>query len=186
MFPLNLPNLLTVARILLVPAVVAALLANTAAGDLLAAVVFALASLTDFFDGRLARARHDETAFGRILDPLADKLLVIASLLALVTLHRLAAWVAMVIIAREVAVTVLRATAGATGTVIGASRLGKLKTAVQIGAIIAAITVRGPSPAVAALIYAMVAVTVLSGLDYFFGIRRHLAGARAAAGPPRG
>ena len=181
MFPLNLPNLLTVLRILLIPAVVVALLANTAAGDLLAALVFALASLTDFVDGRIARARRDETAFGRALDPLADKLLVVASLLALVALHRLAAWVAMVIIAREVAVTVLRAAAGAGGALIAPSRLGKLKTAVQIAAIIAVIAVRGQSPAVSALIYAMVALTVLSGLDYFFGLRRHLAAARTAA-----
>lgn len=179
MIPLNVPNLLTVLRILLVPALLAALLANTAAGDVLAAVVFAVASATDFLDGRIARARADETTFGRLMDPLADKLLVIAALLALVSLHRLAAWVAMVIIARELAVTVLRLGAGAgAGAVIGASLLGKLKTAVQIGVILTAIAVRSHPLWLSALIYVMVALTVISGLDYFFGLRRHLARAQ--------
>ncbi|MGO9762559.1 MAG: CDP-alcohol phosphatidyltransferase family protein, partial [Solirubrobacteraceae bacterium] len=106
-FPLNLPNLLTVLRIMLVPALVVALLGNTPGGDVLAAVVFALASLTDFIDGYLARARAEVTTFGKLMDPLADKLLIIAALISLVSLHRLAAWVAMVIITRELAVTVL-------------------------------------------------------------------------------
>ncbi|HLI31840.1 MAG TPA: CDP-diacylglycerol--glycerol-3-phosphate 3-phosphatidyltransferase [Solirubrobacteraceae bacterium] len=197
MIPLNLPNLLTVLRILLVPALLAALLANTAAGDVLAAALFAVASATDFLDGRIARARADETTFGRLMDPLADKLLVIAALLALVSLQRLAAWVAMVIIARELAVTVLRLGAGAgTGSVIGASQLGRLKTAVQIGVILAVIAERTHPLWLSVLVYVMVAVTVISGLDYFFGLRRHLAGARRrdeqrlspppAAAKPRG
>src|SRR5476649_1196168 len=98
MFPVNLPNVLTVLRIMLVPVLVVALLGNTPAGDVLAAVVFALASLTDFIDGYLARARGSITTFGKLMDPLADKLLIIAALISLVSLHRLAAWVAMVII----------------------------------------------------------------------------------------
>src|SRR2546427_8785847 len=106
--PLNLPNVLTVLRIMLVPALVVALLGNTPAGDVLAAVVFALASLTDFVDGYLARARDSVTTFGKLMDPLADKLLIVAALISLLSLHRLAAWVAMVIITRELAVTVLR------------------------------------------------------------------------------
>ncbi|HEX3693453.1 MAG TPA: CDP-alcohol phosphatidyltransferase family protein, partial [Solirubrobacteraceae bacterium] len=97
--PLNLPNLLTVARIMLVPVLVVALLGNTPAGDVLAAVVFALASLTDFVDGYLARSRAEVTTFGKLMDPLADKLLVVGALLCLVSLQRLEAWVAMVIIA---------------------------------------------------------------------------------------
>ncbi len=96
MFPLNLPNVLTVVRIMLVPVLVVALLGNTPAGDVLAAVVFALASLTDFVDGYLARARDSITTFGKLMDPLADKLLIVAALVSLVSLHRLAAWVAMV------------------------------------------------------------------------------------------
>ena len=118
MFPLNLPNVLTVLRIMLVPALVVALLGNTPDGDVIAAVVFALASLTDFVDGYLARARAEITNFGKLMDPLADKLLIVAALISLVSLHRLAAWVAMVIITREFAVTVLRMGATQAGVVI--------------------------------------------------------------------
>jgi len=165
--PLNLPNLLTLARILLVPVLVVALLGNTPAGDVLAAVVFALASLTDFIDGYLARSRAEVTTFGKLMDPLADKLLVIGALLCLVSLHRLEAWVAMVIIARELAVTVLRAGAAQSGVVIAASMLGKVKTCLQIAAILAVIAVHGSPLWVSLLLYATVLVTVLSGLDYF-------------------
>ena len=105
MFPVNIPNVLTVLRILLVPVLVVALLDRTPNGDLLAAVVFAVASLTDAIDGYLARSRQRVTTFGKLMDPVADKLLVIGALLALVSLGRVAAWVAMVIIAREFAVT---------------------------------------------------------------------------------
>ena len=174
-FPLNLPNLLTVLRIMLVPVLVVALLGNTPVGDVLAAVVFALASLTDFVDGYLARARDSITTFGKLMDPLADKLLVVAALVSLVSLHRLAAWVAMVIITRELAVTVLRLGATQVGVVMAASNFGKLKTCLQIAAILAVIAVHGQPLWVAALLYVTVAVTVLSGLDYFFGVRRLMA-----------
>jgi CDP-diacylglycerol---glycerol-3-phosphate 3-phosphatidyltransferase len=167
MFPLNLPNVLTILRIMLVPVLVVALLGNTPSGDVLAAVVFALASLTDFVDGYLARARHSITTFGKLMDPLADKLLIVGALLSLVSLHRLEGWVAMVIIARELAVTVLRANAGQSGVVIEASMFGKVKTCVQIAAILAVIAVHGSPLWVSLLVYLMVAITVLSGLDYF-------------------
>ena len=178
-FTPNLPNVLTVARIMLVPALVVALLGNTPAGDVLAAVVFALASLTDFVDGYLARARDSVTTFGKLMDPLADKLLIVAALISLVSLHRLAAWIAMVIITRELAVTVLRLGATQAGVVIGASLLGKVKTCLQIAAILAVIAVHGHQPWVSALLYVTVLVTVLSGLDYFFGLRRHMQQAQA-------
>ncbi len=166
--PLNLPNVLTVLRIMLVPVLVVALLGNTPAGDVLAAVVFALASLTDFVDGYLARTRGSVTTFGKLMDPLADKLLIVGALLCLVSLNRLEAWVAMVIIARELAVTMLRANAGQSGIVIEASMFGKVKTCIQIAAILAVIAVHPPSPVwVSVLVYLMVLVTVLSGLDYF-------------------
>jgi CDP-diacylglycerol--glycerol-3-phosphate 3-phosphatidyltransferase len=174
-FALNLPNVLTVLRIMLVPVVVVALLGNTPAGDVLAAVVFALASLTDFVDGRLARARGSITTFGKLMDPLADKLLIVAALISLVSLDRLAAWVAMVIITRELAVTVLRMGATQAGVVIEASMFGKIKTCVQIAAILAVIAVHDKPLWVSALLYLAVAVTVLSGLDYFFGLRRRMA-----------
>jgi CDP-diacylglycerol--glycerol-3-phosphate 3-phosphatidyltransferase len=174
MFPLNLPNLLTVLRIMLVPVLVVALLGNTPAGDVLAAIVFALASLTDFFDGYLARARGSVTTFGKLMDPLADKLLIVAALISLVSLHRLAAWVAMVIITRELAVTVLRLGASQAGVVMPASMFGKVKTCLQIAAILAVIAVRGHPAWIDALVYAAVAITVASGLDYFFGLRRRI------------
>lgn len=181
MFPLTLPNVLTVLRIMLVPVLVVALLGNTPSGDVLAAVVFALASLTDFVDGYLARARDSVTTFGKLMDPLADKLLVIAALVSLVSLNRLPAWVAMVIIARELAVTVLRLGASGAGVVIAASMLGKLKTCLQIAAILALIAVHGRPLWVMLLVYLTVAVTVVSGLDYFFGMRRRLGEADARA-----
>jgi CDP-diacylglycerol--glycerol-3-phosphate 3-phosphatidyltransferase len=169
MFPLNLPNVLTLARILLVPVLVVALLDETSNGDVLAAVVFAIASVTDFVDGWLARSRGAITSFGKLMDPIADKLLVIAALVSLVSLERLAGWIAMVIIAREVAVTIARAQAP---EVIPAANLGKLKTVLQIAAIFFLILL-DPSPAwVDALMYLAVAVTVLSGATFFLDLKR--------------
>jgi CDP-diacylglycerol--glycerol-3-phosphate 3-phosphatidyltransferase len=178
-FPLNLPNMLTVTRIMLVPVLVAALLGDTDSGDVLAAVVFALASLTDFVDGYLARARAEITTFGKLMDPLADKLLIVAALLSLVSLNRLDAWVAMVIITRELAVTVLRMGATQAGVVMAASMFGKVKTCFQIATILAVIAVHGKPLWVSLLVYVTVLVTVLSGLDYCFGLRRRIQQAQA-------
>jgi len=174
MFPLNLANTLTLLRILAVPVVVVALLGETPNGDALAAGVFALAALTDGLDGYFARSRDAVTTFGKLMDPFADKLLITAALVSLVSLDRLQAWVAMVIIAREIAVTGLRAIAAERGIVISASWMGKVKTVLQIAAIIALIAA-DPSPAwVDALVYLAVAATIISGADYFFGLRRRL------------
>ncbi len=180
MFPLNLPNALTLLRILAVPVVVVALLGETPNGDALAAGVFALAALTDGLDGYFARSRDAVTTFGKLMDPIADKLLIAAALVSLVSLDRLAAWVAMVIIAREFAVTVMRAIAVERGIVISASWMGKVKTVLQIAAIFALIATN-PAPGwVNALVYLAVAATVISGADYFFGLRRHLEEAQRA------
>jgi CDP-diacylglycerol--glycerol-3-phosphate 3-phosphatidyltransferase len=174
-FPLNLPNVLTVLRILAVPVIVVALLDETPNGDALAAGVFALAALTDGLDGYFARSRNAVTTFGKLMDPLADKLLIVAALVSLVSLDRLAAWVAMVIIARELAVTGLRAVAAERGVVIAASWLGKLKTILQVAAVFALIAA-DPAPLwVNVLVYVAVAVTLISGADYFLGLRRRLA-----------
>jgi CDP-diacylglycerol--glycerol-3-phosphate 3-phosphatidyltransferase len=173
--PLNVPNVLTVLRILAVPVLVVALLDRTPNGDLLAALVFAVASLTDAVDGYLARSRNWVTTFGKLMDPIADKLLIIAALVALVSLNRVAAWVAMVIIAREFAVTVLRMAAAQQGVVVAAGMFGKAKTVVQVAAIFALIASGDAPPLwVELLVYLAVAVTVLSGVDYVFGIRRRL------------
>jgi CDP-diacylglycerol--glycerol-3-phosphate 3-phosphatidyltransferase len=187
MVPLNVPNVLTVIRILLVPVLVAALLEKTNGGDLLAAVVFMAASFTDAIDGYIARARNSVTTFGKLMDPIADKLLIIAALVALVSLNRLQAWVAMVIIAREFAVTVLRVAAGTQqGIVISASVFGKLKTVSQIAMVLALIATKHGHPLwVDLLVYVSVAITVASGADYFFGVSRRRVEPRAPAGVNR-
>jgi CDP-diacylglycerol---glycerol-3-phosphate 3-phosphatidyltransferase len=174
MVPLNVPNVLTMIRILLVPVLVVALLDNTHGGDLLAAIVFAGASVTDAIDGHLARARNWVTTFGKLMDPIADKLLIIAALVSLVSLGRVQAWVAMVIIAREFAVTVLRMGAMQQGVVISAGPLGKLKTIVQVAMVMALIAVPGHPLWVSLVVYMTVAITVLSGADFVFGLRRRI------------
>jgi CDP-diacylglycerol---glycerol-3-phosphate 3-phosphatidyltransferase len=183
LFPLNAPNVLTVLRIVAVPVVVVALLDETPEGDVIAAIVFALAALTDGLDGYIARRRREITTFGKLMDPLADKLLVTAALVSLVSLDRLAAWVAMVIIAREFAVTGLRSLAAERGAVISASWLGKLKTALQVAAIFGLIAFEPTPLGVDLLVYAAVAITVISGADYFFGLRRHMEDATEPAAP---
>src|SRR3954451_12255840 len=115
MFPLNVPNALTVVRILLVPVLVVVLLQATPHASWVAAAVCAVAALTDSLDGYLARSRRSVTTFGKVMDPIADKLLIAAALISLVSLNRVEPWVAMVIIAREFAVSGLRVAAGAQG-----------------------------------------------------------------------
>ena len=171
MFDLNAPNVLTLIRVALIPVLVAVLLSTLAESDLLAAVVFIVASATDALDGWLARRRSMVTAFGKLMDPLADKLLITAALVSLVALDRLDAWVAMVIIAREFAVTGLRMLAVEQGEVISASVWGKLKTTAQVAMVLALIWVDGPRTWVDVLVYVTVVVTVLSGADYFIRLR---------------
>jgi CDP-diacylglycerol---glycerol-3-phosphate 3-phosphatidyltransferase len=183
-FPLNLPNALTLIRILLVPVLVVALTVETPGGSTIAAIVFAIAALTDGLDGYIARSRQSITTFGKVMDPVADKLMIAAALISLVSLDRLAAWVAMVIIAREFAVSGLRIAAGQQGVVIPASGLGKVKTIVQVAAVLALIAAGDPDAAwVQALVYLTVLVTVVSGADYFLNFRKTVAAASAA--PPR-
>ncbi len=126
------------------------------------------------------------TTFGKLMDPIADKLLIVAALVVLVSLQRLAAWVAMVIIAREFAVTVLRVSVGANeGVVISASVLGKLKTCLQVAMVLCLIAVHGRPLWLSLLIYATVTITVLSGADYFFGASRRRVEPGAPAGVKR-
>jgi CDP-diacylglycerol---glycerol-3-phosphate 3-phosphatidyltransferase len=174
-FPLNLPNALTLVRILLVPVLVVALTVETPGGSEIAAAVFALAAFTDGLDGYIARSRQAVTNFGKVMDPVADKLMIAAALISLVSLDRLAAWVAMLIIAREFAVSGLRIAAGQQGVVIPASGLGKVKTSVQIAAVLALIAAPDEHAVwVQALVYLMVLATVVSGADYFLNFRRRL------------
>ena len=165
---MNVPNALTVLRVLLVPILVVALLDRTEGGDVLAAAVFAFASITDAADGWWARSRDLVTTFGKVVDPIADKLLVLASLGTLVSLERLPLWVALVVLAREAAVTLARAR---VGVVIPAVTWGKVKTGVQVLTILLLILF-DPSPAwLDGLVLVMVAVTVASGIDFFVKLR---------------
>ena len=175
------PNALTVLRILLVPAFGAALLQDTGGWDLVAAGIFLFASATDIVDGWLARSQDTVSTFGKVMDPIADKLLVLTALVALVVLDRLAWWVAAVVVVREAAVTIARAQAD---VVIPAAGWGKLKTGVQIGVILCLI-VFDPAPGwLDALVLVMVAVTLISGADFFLTMRRNQA-ASAVAGDRR-
>jgi CDP-diacylglycerol---glycerol-3-phosphate 3-phosphatidyltransferase len=186
MFPLTIPNLLTLLRILLVPVLVVALTEEIAGGDTIAAAVFVVAAVSDGLDGYIARSRQSITTFGKVMDPVADKLLIAAALMSLVSLHRVAAWAAMVIVAREFAVSGLRIAAGQQGVVIPASALGKVKTIVQSGAVLALIAAPDPGAIwVQGLVYLMVATTLVSGADYFLNFRRRieeLSRQRATAG----
>src|SRR4029453_17229449 len=177
-FPLNLPNTLTVLRILLVPVVVVALLDETPNGDAIAAGVFALAALTDTLDGYIARQRNAVSTFGKLMDPIADKLLIAASLIALVSLDRLAGSIALVVIARGLRATGVRLAPAEQGVVIQASWLGKVKTILQVAASICLIAIEPAPLGVDLLVYAAVAATVISGADYFFGFRRVRTSAR--------
>jgi CDP-diacylglycerol--glycerol-3-phosphate 3-phosphatidyltransferase len=174
-FEPTLPNLLTVFRILMVPVLVVVLLSEIFESDWPAAAVFAVASITDVADGYLARRNDQVTTFGKLWDPLADKLLVTAALVSLVDLNKLDAWVAMVIIAREFAVTGLRQVAVEQGHVVAASVAGKVKTFVQVAMVLVLILVDDRTVWVDLLIYATVAITVASGAGYFFRLQRRFA-----------
>lgn len=134
---MNLPNQLTLLRILMVPVLLAVISLRLPLGDYIAAAVFVLAAITDGLDGYMARKKKLVTSLGKLLDPLADKLLISAALIALVELDRLSGWVAVVIIGREFAVTGLRSLAAAEGIILAASKLGKIKTITQIVAVVA-------------------------------------------------
>ncbi len=177
--PVNLANGLTIFRILLIPVFMVFLLGLDVippeVSAALAVAVFAVAAVTDTLDGYFARSRNAVTVLGQFLDPLADKLLISAALISLVSLDRLSAWLAMVIIAREFAVSGLRLVAAAESIVIPASPLGKVKTFSQIVAVVALILpgfafIWG-RPLSWYLIYLAALLTIISGIDYFLKAR---------------
>ncbi|ALA59700.1 CDP-diacylglycerol--glycerol-3-phosphate 3-phosphatidyltransferase [Nitrospira moscoviensis] len=133
---LNLPNLVTLIRILLIPVFVMLFATPTPERSLIAAVVFVIAAVTDLLDGYLARKSGQVTTLGKLLDPIADKLLVLSALILLVNVDRVSALVAILIIAREVAVTGVRAIAAGEGIIISAETTGKYKMVLQIVAIV--------------------------------------------------
>lgn len=132
---MNLPNLLTFARILMVPILVVVLMTRVAHHEIIGSVVFWVACITDFYDGYLARKWRQITVLGKLLDPLADKLLVSGALLSLIELNLTPAWMAFIILAREMAITGLRGIASEEGVTIAADWLGKWKLGAQIAAI---------------------------------------------------
>ncbi len=172
---LNLPNFLTVGRICMTPALVILLLGD-AWGPALA--VFLVAMVTDALDGYLARSRGLVTEFGKLMDPIADKLFIGAAFICLAAIDRIDPWAVALILTREAAVSGLRVAARRQGMDISANRLGKAKTTIQTVVIVVLITVSDPSAAwVQALVGLTVAITVISGLAYavnYLGGRRAL------------
>ena len=182
---LNLANAITIARILLIPVFLVLLLGGLPEpyGDIAAAAVFILAAATDKLDGYVARRNEQITTLGQFLDPLADKLLIAAALIALVSQGRVAAWVAMLIIGREIAVSVLRIVGVSQGVSIPADKYGKLKTVLQIVYIVYILV---PTDKIATFIHVstevatviqwilagvVVIVTLASGVRYFLNAR---------------
>jgi CDP-diacylglycerol--glycerol-3-phosphate 3-phosphatidyltransferase len=132
---LNLPNLLTLGRVAAIPVVVVLMFSDSRISGMWAASIFGIAAVTDFVDGWLARKWGVVTVLGKFLDPLADKLIVMAALIMLIPLDRVPAWAVFMILAREMIITALRSIASAEGIVIDASELGKYKTIYQMVAI---------------------------------------------------
>jgi len=176
---MNLPNTLTLARIFLVPLLVAALVQQNffigwsdqpIANEFLALIIFLAAAATDLLDGYLARRWGQVTTVGTLLDPIADKLLISSALIALVEIHRVPAWMVILIVGREFAVSGLRSIAAAEGYTIEASELGKTKMAVQVLAIaLVMVSIHYPAWTQAAMIcmWGVVIFAMLSAFDYF-------------------
>jgi CDP-diacylglycerol--glycerol-3-phosphate 3-phosphatidyltransferase len=175
---MNLPNTLTLVRIFLVPLLVVVLLTQFAGHEifgipkeLIGAAIFALASVTDWLDGYLARRRRQVTWLGQVLDPIADKLLTSAAFISLVQLGLAPAWMVALIIGREFAITGLRSLAYTKGITIPASPLGKIKMASQVTAILLLILGWRPLPWLAPIGYAALWVVmltaVISAVDYY-------------------
>jgi CDP-diacylglycerol--glycerol-3-phosphate 3-phosphatidyltransferase len=171
----NLPTQLTLGRICLVPLVVVFLISSEAIHALVAAVLFATAAVTDWLDGLIARRRGQVTTLGKLLDPVADKVLVAAALVSLVQVGQVAAWMVVIMIGREFAVTGLRSVSAAQGVVIAASDLAKYKTVAQYLAITLLILERNVPPGLEGeyvylsrgMLWAALVLTVFSGVDYF-------------------
>lgn len=178
---INLANLLTLSRILLIPVFVVLFITPTPQRSLLAALVFVIAAVTDLLDGYVARKTGQVTRLGKLLDPIADKLLVLSGLILLVQFDRVAALVAILIIAREVAVTGIRAIAASEGFVLEAETIGKWKMALQVIAIVLLILEGSLLPIAqplhvvgTGLLYAALALALVSGGQYLVSFWRQI------------
>lgn len=172
---MNLPTYLTLGRICLVPLVVVFLISAESIHSLLAAILFGAAALTDWLDGMLARRRRQVTILGKLLDPVADKLLVASALISLVQVGRVDAWIVVLIVGREFAVTGLRGVSATQGMVIAASDLAKYKTIFQYVAVTLLILEKNVPIGLEAeyaylsrgMLWAALVLTVVSGIEYF-------------------
>lgn len=182
---MNLPNTLTLVRMFLVPLLVVVLLTEfegrQIAGvskELVGAAIFAIASITDWLDGYLARRRRQVTWLGQMLDPVADKLLTTAAFISLVQLDLAPAWMVALIVGREFAVTALRSLAYTKDIIIPASPLGKIKMASQVTAILLLILGWGPMPQLAmagrVALWVVMVAAVASAVDYYRRFQRLL------------
>ena len=166
---MNLPNKLTILRVLMIPIFIFVLLAEPF-GEIskwIAVAIFIIASLTDFLDGHIARKYNLVTNFGKFMDPLADKLLVCSAMIALVGMNRLASWIAIIIIAREFIISGFRLVAADNGIVIAASYWGKFKTVFQMTAVILLIfNIPALSLLTDIVLWIAVILTVVSLADY--------------------
>ncbi|HET6171884.1 MAG TPA: CDP-diacylglycerol--glycerol-3-phosphate 3-phosphatidyltransferase [Gaiellales bacterium] len=167
------PNAITLARMLVVPVVVWLILADFANHERWAALAYAIAAATDSLDGYLARRRGWTSIGGVFLDPLADKLLVMGALIALVEQGRVSAWVVLVIVAREFAVTGLRLVAAGDSRIIGASRLGKLKAFSQNVMVVCLLLAPRHARWTDVVVAVALALTIWSFADYFWNARHH-------------
>jgi CDP-diacylglycerol--glycerol-3-phosphate 3-phosphatidyltransferase len=178
-----LPNVLTFGRIAVIPLIVWLVIAEAGA-SLTAALLFMAASATDAYDGHLARRWGVESVFGTLADPFADKLLVLASLGALAAVDRVPWWVLAVVAAREAWVTLLRVHARRGGVVLAAGPLGKAKMVVQVGTLLLLMALAPTTATLEGLVYAMVAITIASGVEVALRARRAVAPQGAASGVP--
>ena len=176
---ISLPTKITLLRILLVPFLLAFLIAPSRVNALVAALIFGAAALTDWLDGHLARSTHQITTLGKLLDPIADKILLAAGLIPLVGLERVPAWMAAIMLIREFAVSGLREIAAAEQVIIPASPMAKAKTFLQILAILFLILHYQTWPLTfhtvgLALLTLSLILSVVSGVDYYQKCRRGL------------
>ncbi len=174
----TIPNQITVARIAFVPLLMFLILFESDVTRWLAMVLFFLAAVSDVVDGYIARSLDQISMFGKFADPIADKLLIAGALIALLQLGELGAWAVMVIIAREFLVTGLRILAISEGEAIGASALGKAKTISHVALVLAVLADhtlalgRGGEIGKSVCLGLALALSVLSGIDYFYRSRR--------------
>ena len=163
---MNTPNKLTLLRFILVPFfLIAAYYEKNNNVMMMSTIIFAVASFTDFLDGYLARKHDIVTDFGKFMDPLADKVLVAAALLFLIQVQRVEAWLVVVIITREYAISIIRAMAATNGKVIAASGGGKIKTVTQMLAILMLLM---NIPFADIMMYICVGLTLYSGIEYIW------------------